>query len=377
MNQKLPSEKIRLVLTGGHAGATAYALIEEIRKNKKNWEIYWLGPKKAMEGKESVTFEHKVFPKIGVKYYPVISGRIQRKFTLWTIPSILKIPVGFIQALILLVRIKPRILVSFGGYASFPVVVMGWLLRIPIILHEQTFSFGRAVKLSLPFAKKIALARGESLRFFPKHKSVIIGNPVSYAIRKITPKKNISQPPVIFFVGGSRGSETINDLIKEFLPQLLTKYQIIHQTGELQFKKFADIKTNLDRSQKLRYEVYGFIYPWNMAKFIAKADLIVSRAGANMVAEIVVAKKPAIFIPLPFSFRDEQTQNAQFVAKLGFAKVLNQDSINSEILYHEINQVINNYDNFIKNALKTKSLDQDASRKLLNLINEEIKNQKN
>jgi len=206
---------IRILLTGGHAATTGIAVIEEIRKTEKlkDSKIYWLGAQTAMEGSKISTLESRVFPRIGVQFIPIIAGKIQTKFTRHTIPSILKIPVGFIQAFWYLVKIRPNVVLSFGGYSSFPVVFWSWVFRIPVILHEQTVAAGRASISSSPFATKIALARSESLSYFPKNKSVITGNPLMSNVLKVKPRKYLGNPPTILIIGGSRGSNFINDLI--------------------------------------------------------------------------------------------------------------------------------------------------------------------
>ena len=135
-----------ILLTGGHAATTGIAVVEEIRRREslKGAEIYWIGSLTAIEGSKFSTIESRTFPRIGVNFIPIIAGKIQTKFTRHTIPSLLKIPVGFIQAFWLMLKIKPKVTLSFGGYSSFPVIFWSWIFRIPVILHEQTVVAGRA-----------------------------------------------------------------------------------------------------------------------------------------------------------------------------------------------------------------------------------------
>ena len=127
-----------MVFTGGHAATTAVAVVEEIKDEGKEWKLYWIGVKNAIEGKKVITLESEVLPRLGVKFIPITTGRLQRKFTFYTIPSLLKIPVGFVQSFYYLLKIKPKAVLSFGGFASFPVVFNSRLLGIPVIVHEQT-----------------------------------------------------------------------------------------------------------------------------------------------------------------------------------------------------------------------------------------------
>ncbi len=365
-------KKTEIVLTGGHAGTTALAVVKEIKRRHPSWKICWIGPKMAIEGKSIPTLESRVFPLEGVEFKPIFTGRIQRKFTFWTIPSLLKIPFGFAHALTLLIKIKPKVILSFGGYAAFPVVVTGALLGVPVIIHEQTMAVGRANKYSAPFAKKIALARAESLNFFPRGKCVVVGNPILPEIEKILPKSEISDPPQILVTGGSRGSTTINSLIGEILDSLLAKYKLIHHTGEIDFPKFEKKRSELADAAKEGYEVYSHIPVKDMPKILGKADILVARAGANTVSEAVAAKKPSILIPLPFSYLDEQTKNADFAQKFGLARVLAQEGVTGQKLLKEIDETVENWQAILSQVKTKVSPDIGASGRLVSLIEEYI-----
>lgn len=247
--QKKKNDQVKVVLTGGHAATTAIATIQEILSRKNNWKVYWIGTRMAFEGRSIPTLESQFSSKVGVTFHPIVSGRLQRKFSLWTIPSLVRIPVGFVHAGILLIKIRPKVILSFGGYSAFPVVVIGWLMRISIVLHEQTSAAGLANKLSSPFAKKIAVSRKRSLEFFPKEKTVVVGNPLLANIAKISPKKKMGSPPTIFITGGSRGSSFINSLLQSILQRLLDRFLVIHQTGLVDFRKFKNLKKDLTSSR--------------------------------------------------------------------------------------------------------------------------------
>lgn len=211
----------RLILTGGHAATTAIAVVEEIKSQGKDWKLYWIGVKNAIEGKKMVTLESEALPRLGVKFLPLVAGRLQRRFTIWTIPSILKIPFGFIESLYYLLKIRPRAVLSFGGFASFPVVFNAKLLGIPVVLHEQTSAAGRSNLLSAKFASVIAISRKQSSKYFPSGKCVLTGNPVMKQVAKVKVKLKHSNPPVIFITGGSRGSQSINSAVEKILRSLL------------------------------------------------------------------------------------------------------------------------------------------------------------
>lgn len=361
--------KNKLVLTGGHAATTAVAVVEEIKSRGADWKLYWIGARNAIEGKKMVTLESEVLPRLGVEFLSLTTGRLQRKFTFWTIPSLLKIPFGFFQSLYYLLKIKPDAVLSFGGFASFPVVFNANLLGIPVIIHEQTPAAGRANMISAKYATKIALSRFESKKYFLNSECVITGNPVMKDIKKIKPiGARLKNNPVIFVTGGSRGSQSINETLEVILKSLLAKYKIIHQTGGLDYHKFSDIKQKLPMALRKNYEVFIRVNPLEISKIYSQATMIISRAGANTVSEIMLVKRPAILIPLPISYLDEQTLNARVAEKWGIAKVIPQSQLTPEMLMSAIEKITSNINKILGKVNKEKSPDFDASKKLVDLV---------
>ena len=364
----MSKNKSKLVLTGGHAATTAVAVVEEIKAQDRNWKLYWIGVKNAIEGKKVVTLESEVLPRLGVSFLPLTTGRIQRRFTLWTIPSILKIPIGFAESLYYLLKIKPKAVLSFGGFASFPVVFNAKLLKIPVVIHEQTSAAGRANLASAGFATKITLARSESKKYFKGFDCVVTGNPVMKRIRRISPPGKLKSPPVIFVTGGSRGSQSINLAVEEILRPLLTKYKVIHQTGGLDYLKFSAIKQKLPQALRDNYEVFVRVNPLEINSIYSRSSIIVSRAGANTVSEIMLIGRPAVLIPLPISYLDEQTKNAQIAKDWGIARVIPQDKLTPKKLMEAIESSISAMPETFKRIKGKKSPDFEASKKLVDLI---------
>lgn len=374
MKQRQSNNTVKIVLTGGHAATTAMAVVEELRKrqSKNVWDIYWIGAKRAFEGKSIPTLEAHALPRVGVAFRQIITGKLQTRFTFWTIPSLIKIPIGFISALILLLRIRPKIILSFGGYAAFPVVFVGWLMRIPIVIHEQTSAAGRTNKISAAYASKIALARKSSQKYFPESKSVVVGNPIPAAIAGIAPKDSLGKPPVVFITAGSRGSIVINDLILEILSDLLNKCYLVHQTGYHDFNKVNTIKKNLSKDHRNRYEVYSLIDPKKISAVYRQADIVVARAGANTVSDCIATRRPTIFIPLPHTHLDEQQKNALFAKKFGNAEILNQNGLSGRDLLKEINKVFFNWKKITNKVKDKKSPDLNASKLLVDLLEKQL-----
>lgn len=369
MNQNR-SKRI-IVLTGGHGATTALPVVEELKRRSKKkliWDIYWIGTSKAFEGKKIPSIESKILPKSGVKFKNIITGRVQRKFTFWTIPSLLKTPIGLLQAFFMLLTIKPKVILSFGGFASFPVVVSGWILRIPIVIHEQTSQAGRANRLSSIFADQILVARESSLKYFPSNKTIVCGNPIIKEIEDILPKKSLAAVPTIYITGGSRGSVSLNSVIFDVVDQLLKDHKVIHQTGHIDYEKFMRLKKSLSKQRASRYQVAAEIDPFRIHQLFKKADLVISRAGANTVAEIIAAKRPAILIPLPISYLNEQLGNAQYAQQFGVAQVLDQRTLTGKKLLDRIEIVFRNWKNINEGVKKKESPDIKASSRLVDII---------
>ncbi len=361
----------KIVLTGGHAGSTAYAVVHELKNDKAiDWQTHWIGTAIAVEGKASPTYEKEVLPQVDVRFHHVVTGRLQRKFTFWTIPSFLKIPLGFFQSLLLLIKLRPKIVLSFGGFAAFPVVVSAWVLRIPVIIHEQTALSGLANRLSARFAKHIALARKNSLRYFPEKKCHLVGNPLVPDVVMIKPKQELRKTPVLLITAGSRGAVKINKLISEILEELLNDFVVIHQTGISQLQKFKAKRENLKDVLKKRYSVYGFVKPWKWYKFWNMADIIISRAGANAVSEIIYAKRPSILIPL--TVNDEQAKNAEFAKNFGIARVLEQKNTSADDLLVEIHKLKKDWSKIVDRVKNKTSPDINGAEKLVDLIKKEL-----
>jgi UDP-N-acetylglucosamine--N-acetylmuramyl-(pentapeptide) pyrophosphoryl-undecaprenol N-acetylglucosamine transferase len=356
---------LKILLTGGHGATTGIAVIEELKKQYPNANISWIGASSAVSGSKVTTLEYKIYPSMGVKYFSINAGKLQTKFTLYTIPLLFLFPVGLIQAFFLLLRIEPDVILSFGGYSSFPVVFWGWVFGIPVILHEQTAVAGRSSILSAFFARKIALSRTESLRYFPKNKCIITGNPVMESITKVTQKLKPSSAFTILVMGGSRGSEFINEEIDKIRKKLTLKYKLAHITGERDYEKYKDYSSE-------NYQVLPFVSPNEMADLYKKSDLIISRAGANTISELMIVKRPALLIPLPRTYMSEQYKNAKFAEKFGIAKIMLEDEVNPGSLMEAIGYMFENWQKIVKNVSDNASPDTNASRMVVELISEYI-----
>ncbi len=341
---------MKVVITGGHL-TPALAVIEALPKNT---DILFVGRKYAFEGDKNESLEYKVVKSFKIKYKEIIAGRLQRKFTKYSILSLLKFPIGIVQSLIILFKFKPDMVVGFGGYVSLPVAIASYILNIPVVIHEQTLEAGMANKILSPIASKICISWESSRQFFPKEKTILTGNPVrKFDVRcsKFEVKVN-KELPTIYITGGSSGSHFINKLVEGCIDKLLQKYNIIHQAGDSKFNDFdrlISLRSKLPKTQSARYHIVINFDPSIIGTILSNSNLVVGRAGMNTITELIYFRKPAILIPIPFSSNNEQLKNAKFLESLGLGKVLNQTEIDSDIFYKEINST---FDNIYKYKLK-------------------------
>jgi UDP-N-acetylglucosamine--N-acetylmuramyl-(pentapeptide) pyrophosphoryl-undecaprenol N-acetylglucosamine transferase len=341
---------MKVLITGAHF-TTAVATIEELIK-QKDVEIVYVGRKTTREGDSSPSAESQIIPKLGIKFIPIITGRLQKDFTIYTIPSLFKIPIGLIQSFLIILREKPDAILSFGGYVAVPIVITGWLLSIPIIIHEQTLVSGLANTISSWFADKIAVSfKGENS--FNKSKTVLTGNPLRREIlnadkKDLTPDFNNifseslkNKLPIILITGGNQGSHVINLAVEEILDKLTKLACVIHQTGDSKFKDFE----RLSQKQNPRYLACKFIDK-EMAYLLKTADLVVSRAGINTLTELAYFGTPTLVIPVPYLYKDEQNKNAKFFEKLGLVKILPQPKLSGNGLFENIKEMLKNIDHY-------------------------------
>ncbi len=336
---------MKVLITGTHF-TPAQALIENLQNTAV--EMVYIGRKTTREGDKTDSVESQVLPQLGVKYVPLVSGRLSRNFSIWTLLSLLKLPIGFVQSFWLLVRESPDVIVSFGGYLAFPIVFWGWWLSIPIVIHEQTLRLGLANWLSLPFATKIALAFPiKSLKNDARVE--VTGNPIRQAILaedKVSKDfetflKKDQALPLLVILGGNQGSHFINRLVGKNLADLTKLYRIVHQTGD---SKLNDYDYLLDEKAKLSDQSRFFVSKWydsqDLAAVVAKADLVITRGGMNTLYELALKKKPALVIPIPVSVQTEQLQNAKFFQKVKLGDYLTQGEITEQVFFHRISSML-------------------------------------
>lgn len=353
---------MKIVITGGHF-SPAYSVIQKIRNSD---EVLVIGRRYAFEGDEGETFEYKLCSKNNIPFEILNSGRLQRKLTSRTIPSFLKFPKGIYQAINILRKYRPDVVVTFGGYIGLPVALAAKILHIPVVLHEQTQKAGLSAVLISKVASVVLISFDSSKRYFKNKKTILTGNPIRPEFFE-EPKNNFTiQKPAIYITGGSTGSHFINEMIGQIIPQLTQKYQVFHQSGNSSEYRDYD---KLSRLQNHNYVISQFFTPLEVFELLRKSDLVISRAGINTITEIIATNAAALLIPLPHGQRNEQMDNAIFVKNMGIGEYMLQDEITPLSLLDQINVMIKEQKKYRTHSLSaSKSIRIDAVDKIIEQI---------
>lgn len=317
----------KIVLTGGGTSGHVtpnIALLPALKR--EGFTIHYIGSRTGME-KELILKE-------GIPYHEISAGKLRRYFDLKNVTDVFRVAGGFMQAYSVLGRLKPSVAFSKGGFVSCPVVWAAWLRRIPVIIHESDMTPGLTNKLSIPFAKAVCYTFPETESHLKGKKSIRTGIPIREGLlqgdrrtgRKICGFKDLK--PVIMVIGGSLGSEKINSAVREILDKLLRDFNVCHICGK------GNVREEL--KSKPGYMQFEYVNE-EQPHLYAAADLVVSRAGATVLFELLALKKPNLLIPLSkAASRGDQILNAASFEKQGFSKVLAEEKLSGESLYEAI-----------------------------------------
>src|SRR3989344_5711850 len=339
---------MRIVLTGGGTGGHFYPLIavaEALRTigndiGASDLLLYYFSTNPG---------DSKLLNELGISYARIPSGKRRPYASFQNFLDLWKIGWGICVALIRLFFIYPDVVFSKGGYASVPTVCAARVLKIPVVIHESDTIPGKVNLWSGRFAIKIALSWKEASSYFPKERVAVTGQPIreelltpirdgSFHTFGLTPEAE--NRPTIAIFGGSQGAQSLNDSILDILPALLSKYNVIHQTGEKNFNAVsARARVILEKETSTPYRAYPFFGEKELVRVAGIADLIISRAG-SFIFEIAAWGTPAILIPLPPDISHDQTTNAFSYARVGGAVVIEQANLAQGILLAEIERAL-------------------------------------
>jgi len=377
---------MKVLLTGGGTGGHLIPLLGvvfELKKIIKNYKRLH----SSAETMEPTSLEfllitpasdfNKNILEAGIQIKTIKAGKLRRYFSWENFRDILKIPVGIIQSLYYVYKFKPDIVFSKGGFASVPPVIASWILRVPIVTHESDIVPGLANRIIARFASKILISFSAAEKYFDKNKVVLTGNPIRSDIAQGSRENALeffklsSDLPTVLIFGGSQGAQKINEMVLEILPNLIEKCQVIHQCGDKNYEEIKNKISKLDLKYPERYCIYPFIND-EMKDAYAIADIVISRAGANSLAEIVALKKPNILIPLSTSANNHQPENAKFFSEKNASLIIDETVDNSQDLADAIFKLLadKNLQYQMKQNLSKIALSQNASWK----IAEEIMN---
>jgi len=363
---------MRILFTGGGTGGHVYPIIaikQTLEKIQPEINFSYIGPD---------SFVRDTFKKENVKCKFVLAGKFRRYFALTTIVDLLKIPIGFIQSLWYVFWFMPDIVFSKGGYGSFPVVLASWLYKIPIIIHESDSVPGLANRILFRLAKKIILSFETEKNYFSKEKTIVLGNPIREELTQGSREEGkklfelTSEKPVVLIMGGSQGARKINEIVLNGLPRLLEKCEIIHLCGQKNFEFLKQEKDKILResesAKKSFYHLYSFLKE-ELKHAYAVSDIIVSRAGAGSIFEIAAVGKASILIPLPNSASDHQSKNAQALAQIGGAIVLEEENLTINLFLSAIFELIDNPEKIETMGRKARSFyNPDTNQKIVEEI---------
>lgn len=332
----------KIVFTGGGSAGHVtpnVALMPYLQK--QGWDISYIGSHRGIE--------KTIIEKEGIPYYGIASGKLRRYFDLQNIKDPFLVMKGVMDAYLCIRKLKPDVIFSKGGFVSVPVVIGGWLNRVPILLHESDMTPGLANKISLRFASEIFVTFEEAKQHLPVEKTICTGSPVREDVLQGNREHGLkwlqfhNDKPVITIMGGSLGAKKMNETLRQALPKLLPHYQIVHLCG----------KGNIDEKlqQTKGYAQFEYVHE-ELPHILAATDFVISRAGSNAIFEFLTLQKPMILIPLPkASSRGDQILNAKSFEKQGYAQVLYEEDLKVETMVSCIDRLYSKKDQY-KQAMK-------------------------
>jgi len=378
-------QKYKILLTGGGTGGSVAPLLAiitspptpllirrgEERSDGERYSFLWLGTRSGLE--------KQMVEDAGIEFKPIFSGKLRRYFSWRNFIDLIFIFLGFVQSFFIILKSRPNLVMSAGSFASVPVVWAAWLLRVPVLIHQQDVRPGLANRIMSPFAKVITVTFEKSLADYGK-KAVWTGNPAQntktrkHENTKTRKHENTKTQeifnfkndlPVVLAVGGGTGALAINELIEKNLEELTQFCNIIHITGKN--KKIQYFKS----LRVTRYALREFLNAEQMSQAYAAADIAVSRAGMGVLTELSYLGKPAILIPMPDSHQED---NAKIFKEKQAAIVLNQKELTAEKLVENIKKLLNNRElqNKLSSNIKT-VIKKGANDRIVEIINNIIK----
>lgn len=366
---------MKILLSGAHL-TPALAMIDFIQANHPEHELLFVGRLYSQEKLAQKAIEKEEVTKRKVKFIPFSAGKFVNYSFLAKIGTFLTFPKTVKQAREILVKEKIDLFLSFGSYLAVPFAIAAKSLGIAVVTHEQTVVMGKANQFITTIADKVAISYQETSRYLKRKDFVLTGNP----IRARLFAKDLQKPSwlpaktakILLVMGGNQGSFVINDLIRVNLSTLLENYVVIHQCGRANklknsFEELTQYRNTLKENLKEKYFIKEWIDDKDLFWIYQHAHFAISRSGANAVLELSLAPLPAILIPLPNTYHNEQLANALAMQKINGALILQQEHLSSTALLDSIVYLEKNYKE-MRLSLAKNQLYQDANAKLYQLL---------
>ena len=354
----------KIVLTGGGTAGHVTPNIALLPGLKElEYEIHYIGSYEGIESKLIADFD--------IPYYGIATGKFRRYLDPKNLTDPFRVIKGFTEARKILKEIQPDIVFSKGGYVSVPVVRAAASLKIPCIIHESDMTPGLANKLCIPVAEKVCCNFPETMQYIPEDKAILTGSPIREELSKGNKIAALdlcgfdANTPVIMVIGGSLGAANVNKAVRDALPELLKDFQVVHICGK-------DKIDNMLLTTK-GYKQFEYVKA-ELKDIFAMADVVISRAGANAICELLALKKPNVLIPLMAGSRGDQILNAKSFESQGYSKVLMEDDITNQLLVDTIHELYFNKRTYIESM--SNSHQQNAIKTIISLIEETVAKEK-
>ncbi len=340
---------MKIVITGAGGGHfyPLLAVVERIRKEAFvqkiiQPDVYFLSDK---------PYDEKGLFTLQIKFIQIPAGKLRVYPSLETITDLFKTAYGILVALVKMYSLYPDVVFAKGGYASFPTLFAARVLSIPVVVHESDTIPGRTTQWAGKFASRVALSYAEAAPFYPKAAVALTGQPIRELLIPPDDFQRVyggKERPVILVIGGSQGSTKINEAMLRVLPQLLNKYDIVHQVGTANVESMKQVTDSILRNHEYKdhYFMDGFI---DVSLFYSKVDFVITRAG-SMMFEIALWQLPMLVVPIPETISRDQRSNAYTMSGHGVASIVEENNLEPNIFLTEIERVMGDKEYYMKMA---------------------------
>ncbi len=351
----------RIILTGGGTAGHVTPNIALLPRLKElEYDIHYIGSYNGIE--------KELIDQFGIPYHGISSGKLRRYFSLQNFTDPFRVIKGFGEAHKLIKLLKPNVIFSKGGFVSVPVVLAGKKCKVPIIIHESDMTPGLANKISIPSASKVCCNFPETVELLPADKAVLTGSPIRQELLSGNKQNALhftgldDHKPVILIVGGSLGAAAVNEAVRRILPSLLKDFHVVHLCGR---GKLDPSLNNLNG-----YVQYEYIKD-ELKDLFALSDIVISRAGANAICELLALHKPSLLIPLSANAsRGDQLLNARSFERQGFSMVLEEEKITDARLLSAVRSLYKNRAQYVSAMMNSNQ--QDSIDTIIDLLESTI-----